>query len=143
VISAGDRKDAVRSNGIGRDQIKRRQNQRLACQLQACVASVFCSRRKSLVSRCSAAAQGLVTQKNIPLAMAQTIANAALTIPPQPATYYRRKAAQARQAAEGATTRGMKARLLDEAVHCDQLAADADRGAGAPSLGRQIVPLNR
>jgi hypothetical protein len=24
----------------------------------------------------------------------------------------------------------MKARLLDEAVHCDQLAADADGGAG-------------
>jgi len=49
---------------------------------------------------------------------------------PQPATYYRRKAARARQVAEGVTTRAMKARLLDEAVHCDQLAADADRGAG-------------
>jgi hypothetical protein len=49
---------------------------------------------------------------------------------PQPAAYYRRKAARARQIAEGVTTRTMKGRLLDEAVHCDQLAADADRGAG-------------
>jgi hypothetical protein len=49
---------------------------------------------------------------------------------PQPAAYYRRKAARARQIAEGVTTRVMKARLLEEAVHCDQLAADADRGAG-------------
>jgi hypothetical protein len=31
---------------------------------------------------------------------------------------------------EGMTTRAMKERLLDEAVHCDRLAADADRGAG-------------
>jgi hypothetical protein len=30
------------------------------------------------------------------------------------------------------TTRDMKARLLDEAVHCDQLAADADLGEGEP-----------
>jgi hypothetical protein len=51
-------------------------------------------------------------------------------IPLQPATYYRRKAARARQVAEGVTTQAMKTRLLDEAVHCDQLAADADRGAG-------------
>ena len=45
---------------------------------------------------------------------------------PQPASYYRSKAARARQIAEGVTTRAMKARLLDEAVHCDRLAADAD-----------------
>ena len=51
-------------------------------------------------------------------------------IPPQSAAYYRRKAAQARQIAEGVTTQAMKARLLDEAVHCDQLAANADRGTG-------------
>jgi hypothetical protein len=44
----------------------------------------------------------------------------------QPASYYRRKAARARQIAEGVTTRAMKARLLDEAVHCDRLAANAD-----------------
>ena len=53
---------------------------------------------------------------------------------PQSATYYRRKAARARQIAEGVTTRAVKARLLDEAVHCDRLATDADRaveeGAG-------------
>ena len=48
----------------------------------------------------------------------------------QSATYYRRKAARARQIAEGVTTRAVKARLLDEAVRCDRLAADADRGAG-------------
>jgi len=33
---------------------------------------------------------------------------------PQSATYYRRRAARARQIAEGVTTRAMKARLLDE-----------------------------
>jgi hypothetical protein len=49
---------------------------------------------------------------------------------PQSAVYYRRKAARARQAAEGVTTRAMKARLLDEAVECDRLAADTDRGVG-------------
>jgi hypothetical protein len=51
---------------------------------------------------------------------------------PQSATYYRRRAARARQIAEGVTTRAMKARLLDEAVHCDQLAADAERAGGEP-----------
>jgi len=30
---------------------------------------------------------------------------------------------------EAVTTPAMKARLLDEAAHCDELAADADRGA--------------
>ena len=49
--------------------------------------------------------------------------------PPQPASYHRRNADRARQIAEGATTRSMKAGVLDETVHCDQLAADADRGA--------------
>jgi len=44
-------------------------------------------------------------------------------------TYYRRKAARARQMSEAVTTPAMKARLLDEAAHCDELAADADRGA--------------
>ena len=48
-------------------------------------------------------------------------------VPSHPATYYRRKAARAREIAEGVTTRAMKARLLDEAVHCDQLATKADR----------------
>ena len=52
---------------------------------------------------------------------------------PQSATYYRRKAARARQIAEGVTPRTVKARLLDEAIRCDQLAADADTGMGEPS----------
>ena len=41
-----------------------------------------------------------------------------------------RELARVRQAAESVTTRAMKARLLDEAVHCYQLAADAERVAG-------------
>ena len=53
-------------------------------------------------------------------------------IPPHAAAYYRRKAARARQIAEGVTTPAMKARLLDEADHCDRLAADADRGEEEP-----------
>jgi hypothetical protein len=51
-------------------------------------------------------------------------------ISPQPAAYYRRQAARARQIAEGVTTQAVRARLLDEAVYCDQLAVDADRRAG-------------
>ena len=50
-------------------------------------------------------------------------------IPSHPAAYYRRQATRARQVAEGVTTRAMKARLFDEAIHYDQLAADADRTA--------------
>jgi hypothetical protein len=50
-------------------------------------------------------------------------------IPSHPAAHYRRQATRARQVAEGVTTRAMKARLLDEAIHYDQLAANADRGA--------------
>ena len=46
-------------------------------------------------------------------------------IPPQPASYYRRRAARARQIAEGVTTRDMKAQLLDEAIRCDRLAVAA------------------
>ena len=51
-------------------------------------------------------------------------------IPQHSPAYYRRQAARARQVAEGVTTRAMKARLLDQAVHYDRLAADADRAAG-------------
>ena len=51
-------------------------------------------------------------------------------IPPHSPAYYPRQAARARQVGEGVTTRAMKARLLDEAVHYDRLAADADRAAG-------------
>jgi hypothetical protein len=45
---------------------------------------------------------------------------------PQPADYYRRKAARARQVAEGVTTRAVKARLLDMALEYDRLADGAD-----------------
>ena len=47
-------------------------------------------------------------------------------IPPHPAAYYRRQAARARQVAAEVTTRVMKTRLLDEAAHYDDLAAEAD-----------------
>ena len=51
-------------------------------------------------------------------------------VPPHSPAYYRRQAARARHVAEGVTTRVMKARLLEEAVHCDELAAQADRAPG-------------
>jgi hypothetical protein len=47
-------------------------------------------------------------------------------IPAYPAAYYRRKAVRARQVAKEATTRAVRARLLEEAAHCDHLAAAAD-----------------
>jgi hypothetical protein len=51
-------------------------------------------------------------------------------MPTEPATlYYRRQAARARHVAEGVTTQVVKARLLDDAVHYDELAANADRVA--------------
>jgi hypothetical protein len=51
-------------------------------------------------------------------------------MPSQPATfYYRRQAARARHVAEGVTTHAVKARLLDDGVHYDELAANADRVA--------------
>ena len=51
---------------------------------------------------------------------------------PQPAEYYRRKAARARQVAEGATTRAVKTRLLDLAVEYDRLADGADSATRLP-----------
>ena len=51
---------------------------------------------------------------------------------PQSATYYRRRAARARQIAEGVTTRAVRARLLDDAACYDRLAANADSGTGEP-----------
>jgi len=51
-------------------------------------------------------------------------------VPRQRAMYYRRRAARARQLTDWMTTPGAKAQLLDEAVQCDQLAADADRRPG-------------
>ena len=51
---------------------------------------------------------------------------------PQPADYYRRKAARARQVAEGVTTRAVKARLLDLALKYDRLADGADSATRPP-----------
>ena len=50
---------------------------------------------------------------------------------PQPAEYYRRKAARARQVAEGVTTRAVKTRLLDLALEYDRLADGADNATRA------------
>jgi hypothetical protein len=51
--------------------------------------------------------------------------------PPQPAEYYRRKAAEARRAAEDVTTAPIRTRLLDMARQFDQL-ADATASATEP-----------
>jgi len=51
---------------------------------------------------------------------------------PQPADFYRRKAARARQVAEGVTTRAVKARLLDLALEYDRLADGADSATRPP-----------
>ncbi|MBV9199878.1 MAG: hypothetical protein JO320_19185 [Alphaproteobacteria bacterium] len=53
-------------------------------------------------------------------------------LPPQPAEYYRRKAARARQVAEGVTTRAIKLRLLELAVEYDKL-ADGTESATRPA----------
>ena len=53
-------------------------------------------------------------------------------LPPQPAEYYRRKAARARQVAEGVTTRAIKLRLLELAVEYDKL-ADGTESATRPT----------
>jgi hypothetical protein len=50
----------------------------------------------------------------------------------QPADYYRRKAARAREVAEGVTTRAVKARLLDLALEYDRLADGADSATRQP-----------
>jgi hypothetical protein len=53
-------------------------------------------------------------------------------LPPEPAEYYRRKAARARQVAEGATTRAIKARLLELALEYDKLADGSDKSTRPP-----------
>ena len=50
-------------------------------------------------------------------------------MPTLPAQYYRQKAAEARRAAEGVTTRAIKERLNGLASDFDRLADVADRGA--------------
>ena len=54
-------------------------------------------------------------------------------LPPQPAEYYRRKAARARQVAEGVTTRAIKARLLELAVEYERLADGTESATRGPS----------
>ena len=53
-------------------------------------------------------------------------------LPPQPAEYYRRKAIRARQVAESATTRAIKARLLDLACEYDRLADGTENATRDP-----------
>ena len=48
--------------------------------------------------------------------------------PTLPSQYYRRKAAEVRRAAEGVTTRAIKARLHDLAREFDRLAEAAEEG---------------
>ena len=48
-------------------------------------------------------------------------------MPYEPASYYRWKAARARQLVDGITTQALKRRLLEEAMHYDELATAADR----------------
>ena len=45
------------------------------------------------------------------------------------AAFHQRKAARARQVAEGVTTRAMEAKLLEDASHYDWLAVMGDRTA--------------
>ena len=52
---------------------------------------------------------------------------------PQPADYYRRKAARAREVAAGVTTRAVKTRLLDLALEYDRLADGADSATRPPA----------
>jgi hypothetical protein len=53
-------------------------------------------------------------------------------LPPQPAEYYRRKAARARQVAEGVTTRAIKLRLLQLALEYDKLADGTESATRLP-----------
>ena len=53
-------------------------------------------------------------------------------LPPQPAEYYRRKAARARQVAEGVTTRAIKARLLELALEYEKLADGTESATRQP-----------
>ena len=48
-------------------------------------------------------------------------------MPYEPASYYRWKAARARQLVDAITTQALKRRLLEEAMHYDELATAADR----------------
>jgi hypothetical protein len=51
--------------------------------------------------------------------------------PPCTAAQFRKRASRTRKMAEGATTRVVKARLLDDAESLDRLAENIERAAGS------------
>jgi len=63
--------------------------------------------------------------------------------PTLPAKYYRRKAAEARRAAEGVTTRAVKARLLGLARDFDRPADAADSAAQTPDALAGVIRQER
>ena len=63
--------------------------------------------------------------------------------PTLPARYYRRKAAEARCAAEGVTTRAVKARLDGLARDFDRLADAADRAEQIPDAPAGVIPRKK
>jgi hypothetical protein len=63
--------------------------------------------------------------------------------PSLPARYYRQKAAEARQAAEEATTRAIKERLHGSARDFDKLADAADRAGQIADPPLRVIPGRR
>ena len=63
--------------------------------------------------------------------------------PALPARYYRQKAAEARQAAEEATTRAIKERLHGSARDFDKLADAADRAEQTADPPARVIPRRR
>jgi len=59
--------------------------------------------------------------------------------PTLPAEYYRRKAAEARQTAEGVTTRAVKERLISLARDFDRLADAADKAEQAADAPSRVI----
>ena len=59
--------------------------------------------------------------------------------PTLPARYYRQKAAEARRAAEGVTTRAIKERLVGLARDFDRLADTADSAAQTPDAPAGVI----
>jgi hypothetical protein len=57
-----------------------------------------------------------------------------------PARYYRQKAAEARRAAEGVTTRAIKERLEGLARDFDRLADAADSAVQTPDALAAVIP---
>jgi hypothetical protein len=63
--------------------------------------------------------------------------------PAPPARYYRQKTAEARQAAEEATTRAIKERLHGSARDFDKLADAADRAGQTADPLVRVIPRRR